>query len=106
MTIEIKPLYDRVVVERLKAKETIGSIIIPDAAQERAQEAVVLAIGPGKFLEDGDWRPVTVNVGDHVLLGKYGGSEVEIDGRKVLIVREEEILAVRTGKRLSAAEAI
>jgi chaperonin GroES len=95
--MKVRPLHDRVVVRRVKEKETVqGGIIIPDSAVEKPQEGEVLAVGQGKRLEDGKIFPLDVKVGDRVLFGKYSGSEVpvKIEGEDVLIMREDEILAV------------
>ncbi len=92
---DIRPLHDRVVVKRLEAKEEVrGGIIIPDTAREKPQEAEVIAVGPGKLNEDGKRQPMDVKKGDRVLIGKYSGSEIKIDGEEHVIVREDEILAV------------
>jgi chaperonin GroES len=92
---DIRPLHDRVVVKRLEAKEEVrGGIIIPDTAREKPQEAEVIAVGPGKLNEDGTRQPMDVKKGDRVLIGKYSGSEIKIDGEEHVIVREDEILAV------------
>lgn len=95
--MKIRPLHDRVVVRRIEEKEAVqGGIIIPDTAKEKPQEGEILAVGQGKRLEDGKIFPLDVKVGDRVLFGKYSGSEVpvKIEGEDVLIMREEEILAV------------
>jgi chaperonin GroES len=95
--MKIRPLNDRVVVKRIEEKETVlGGIIIPDSAKEKPQEGEILAVGPGKRLDDGKLCPLDVKVGDRVLFGKYSGSEVpvKIGGEDVLIMREDEILGV------------
>jgi chaperonin GroES len=95
--MKIRPLHDRVVVRRIEEKETVqGGIIIPDTAKEKPQEGEILAVGQGKRLDDGKIYPLDVKVGDRVLFGKYSGSEVpvKIEGEDVLIMREDEILAV------------
>ena len=90
----LKPLDDRVVVEPLDAEETTaGGIVLPDAAQEKQQRGKVIAIGPGRLLDSGERCAVSVKVGDEVLFGKYGGSEIEIDGKDVKVLREGDILA-------------
>jgi chaperonin GroES len=90
MTINIKPLADRVVVEPAPAEEkTAGGIIIPDTAKEKPQRGTVVAVGPGKKDE-----PMTVKVGDKVLYGKYAGTEINIDGKEYLIMRESDIYAI------------
>jgi len=93
--VNIRPLHDRVVVKRVEREEQIrGGIIIPDTAKEKPQEAEVVAVGPGKFNEDGKRTPMDVKEGDHVLIGKYSGSEIRIEEDELVIVREDEILAV------------
>ena len=93
--MNIRPLHDRVVVKRLEAKEQIrGGIIIPDTAKEKPQEAEVIAVGPGKVLEDGKRSAMDVKAGDRILIGKYSGSEIKLDDQEYVIVREDEILAV------------
>ena len=94
----IRPLHDRVIVKRLDTLEekTTGGIIIPDSAKEKPQEGKVLAIGTGKR-EDGKVIPMDVKTGDRILFAKYAGSEVKVDGEDVIILREEEILAVCEG---------
>jgi chaperonin GroES len=93
--VNIRPLHDRVVVKRLEAKEQVrGGIIIPDTAKEKPQEAEVIAVGPGKFLDDGKRAAMDVKAGDRILIGKYSGSEIKLDEQEYVIVREDEILAV------------
>ena len=90
-----RPLHDRVLVRRMQVGEQIrGGIIIPDSAKEKPQEAEVIAVGNGKLLENGERAPVDVKAGDKVLLGKYSGSEVKVDGEEYIVLREDEILAV------------
>lgn len=92
--MKINPLDDRVVVRPNEAEETTaGGIVLPDAAKEKQQRGTVLAVGPGRLLESGERAPVSVKVGDHVLFGKYGGTEIEVDGQDVKILRESDILA-------------
>lgn len=101
--MEIRPLHDRVLVERLEAEEkTAGGIIIPGSAQEKPQEAKVLAVGPGAYV-DGKLVPVDVKVGDIILLGKWAGTEVKVDGKELLIVKESDILAVISGSKSKKA---
>jgi chaperonin GroES len=93
--MKIRPLQDRVIVKRVEEEEkTKGGIIIPDTAKEKPQEARVVAIGKGKVDEDGKIIPLDVKVNDRVLLGKYSGTEINIDGEEHLIVREEDILGI------------
>jgi chaperonin GroES len=92
--IKLRPLDDRVVVEPLEAEErTAGGIVLPDTAQEKPQRGKVLAIGPGKLLDSGNRGELSVAVGDEVIFAKYGGTEVEVDGHEVKIMREGDILA-------------
>ena len=93
-SVSLAPLDDRVVVERLEAEEkSAGGIVIPDTAREKPQKARVIAAGPGKQLESGERAPMGVKVGDLVLLGKYSGTEVEVEGNEYVILRESDILA-------------
>jgi chaperonin GroES len=93
--MKIRPLQDRLVVKRLAEEEkTKGGIIIPDAAKEKPIEGEVIAVGSGKFSEDGKQRPLDVKQGDRVLFGKYSGTEIKVDGIEHLILREEEILGI------------
>ncbi|HEV3467869.1 MAG TPA: co-chaperone GroES [Pyrinomonadaceae bacterium] len=97
MATTIRPLHDRVLVRRMdEAEQVRGGIIIPDTAREKPQQGEVIAVGDGKILKDGTRRPLDVKAGDRVLFGKYGGSEVKIDGEEYLIMREDEILGVFT----------
>jgi chaperonin GroES len=93
--MKIRPLHDRVLVQRIEEEEqSKGGIIIPDTAKEKPQEGKVVAVGPGRLDEEGKRTPVSVKPGDRVLFGKYAGSEIEIDDENYLILREEDILAV------------
>ena len=93
--MKVRPLHDRILVERLEEKEVKkGGIIIPDTAKEKPQEARVIAVGNGKVGEDGKKIPLDVKAGDKILFGKYSGSEVKIDDKEYLIMREEDILAI------------
>jgi chaperonin GroES len=92
--LKLRPLDDRVVVEPKEAEErTAGGIVLPDTAKEKPQRGTVLAVGPGKLQDDGKRSPVSVAVGDEVIYGKYSGSDIEVDGREVKILRESDILA-------------
>ncbi len=92
--MKLNPLDDRVVVEPSAAEETTaGGIVLPDAAQEKPQRGTVVAVGPGKLLDSGERCPLSVGVGDQVLFGKYGGTEIEVEGKDVKILRESDILA-------------
>lgn len=91
----LRPLHDRVLVRRLEQKEEKhGGLFIPDSAKEKPQQAEVVSAGEGKRLENGERAPVEVKAGDRILLGKYSGSEVKIDGEEYVILREDEILGV------------
>jgi chaperonin GroES len=93
--MKIRPLHDRVVIRRLEEeRKSPGGIVIPDNAAEKPIQGEVIAVGNGKPLDNGQTRPMDVKVGDKVLFGKYSGSEVKIDGQEVLVMREEDILAV------------
>src|SRR5712671_3897171 len=95
ITMTIRPLYDRIVVKRIEEKQQMqGGLHIPDSAQEKPQEAEVIAVGKGKRLEDGKVVPLDVKVGDRILLAKYSGSDIKLDGQELLIVREDEVLGV------------
>ena len=90
----LKPLDDRVVVKQVEAEEkTAGGIVLPDTAKEKPQRGKVLAVGPGRLLDNGERAPIGVKKGDDILYAKYGGTEVEIDGKEVVILRESDILA-------------
>ena len=93
--MKVRPLHDRLVVRRIEEKEPAkGSIIIPDTAKEKPQEGEVLAVGNGRVLDNGTKVSLDVKVGDKILFGKYSGTDIKIDGDDVLILREEEVLAV------------
>ncbi len=93
--MKLKPLYDRVVVKKIEMEQkTAGGIILPDTAKEESQLGEVIAVGEGKLLENGEVRPLKVKVGDKVLYSKYAGNEVKVDGEELLILREEDILAI------------
>jgi chaperonin GroES len=93
--MNIRPLYDRIVVKRIEEQETVrGGIIIPDSAKEKPQEGEVVAVGQGKRLDDGKLVPLELKAGDRILFGKYSGSDIKIDGEEYLIMREDEVLGV------------
>jgi chaperonin GroES len=93
--MKIRPLHDRLLVERLAEKEVKkGGIIIPDTAKEKPQEAKVIAVGTGKVTDEGKKIPLGVKAGDKILFGKYSGSEVKIDEKEYLIMREDDVLAI------------
>ena len=92
--MDLKPLDDRIVVQPLEAEEvSAGGIVLPDSAKEKPQRGKVVAMGPGKLLDSGERSAIELEVGDEVLFGKYGGTEIEIDGTEVKILRESDILA-------------
>jgi chaperonin GroES len=91
----IRPLHDRILVKRVKEEEkTKGGIIIPDTAKEKPVEGKVVAVGNGKVLENGEQRKLEVKKGDRILFGKYSGTEVKLDGDELLILREDDVLAI------------
>jgi chaperonin GroES len=93
--MKIKPIKDNIVVKRIEEEEKkVGSIIIPDTAKEKPLTAEVVAVGSGRTLKDGKKVPLEVKVGDKVLVGKYSGSEIKLDGKEYLILREDEVLGV------------
>ena len=104
--MNIRPLYDRIVVKRIEEQETTRSgIIIPDSAQEKPQEAEVIAVGHGKRLEDGKLVALDVKAGDRILFGKYSGNEIRLDGEEYLIMREDDILGVLDATPKTAKQA-
>ena len=93
--LKIRPLHDRVIIKRLEEeRKSAGGILIPDSATEKPVRGKVLAVGKGKISEDGGVRALDVKVGDNVLFGKYSGTEVKVDGEDLLVMKEEDILAV------------
>ncbi len=93
--MKIRPLHDRVIVKRLDEDRTSpGGIVIPDTAAEKPVQGKIVAVGKGKILEDGNVRPLDVKVGDKILFGKYSGTEVKLDGEELLVMREEDVMAV------------
>ena len=91
----LRPLHDRVILKRLEEEKiSAGGTVIPDSAAEKPIRGLVVAAGTGKILEDGKVRPIAVKVGDKVLFGKYSGTEVKVDGEELLVMREEDIVAV------------
>ena len=98
MSMKLVPLHDRVLVRRVEEEETTrGGIVIPDTAKDKPQEGEVIAAGKGKVNEKGRRFPLDVKEGDRVLFGKYAGSEIKINGEELLIIREDEVLAILTG---------
>ena len=93
--MKFRPLHDRVVVKRIDAEEkTAGGIIIPDTAKEKPMEGEVVAVGPGARSDDGEIRPLDVKKGDKILIGKYSGTEIKIEGDEFVILREDDVLAI------------
>jgi len=96
--MNIRPLHDRVIVRRMEEERTSpGGIVIPDAAAEKPIKGEVVAVGNGKVLENGDVRALDLNAGDQVLFGKYSGTEVKVDGEELLVMKEDDIMAVIEG---------
>jgi len=97
--MKIRPLHDRVIVKRLEEERTSpGGIVIPDTAAEKPIQGKVMAVGKGKIFEDGSVRALDVKVGDKILFGKYSGTEVKVDGDDLVVMREEDVMAVIEGK--------
>jgi chaperonin GroES len=97
--MKIRPLHDRVIVKRLEEERTSpGGIVIPDTAAEKPIQGKVMAVGKGKILEDGKVRALDVKVGDKILFGKYSGTEVKVDGDDLVVMREEDVMAIIEGK--------
>lgn len=92
--MQIRPLHDRVIVRREEERTSAGGIVIPDTATEKPIRGVIVAIGTGKILDNGEVRHLAVKVNDKVLFGKYAGTEVKIDGQELLVMREEDIIGV------------
>ena len=97
--MKIRPLHDRVIVKRLESEtRSAGGIVIPDSAAEKPVQGKIVAVGKGKILEGGEVRPLDVKVGDKILFGKYSGTEVKVDGDDLVVMREEDVMAVIEGK--------
>lgn len=93
--MNIRPLYDRIVVKRIEERATThGDIIIPDSAKEKPQEGEVIAVGHGKRLDDGKMVALDIRAGDRILFGKYSGNEIKVDGNEYIIMREDDVLGV------------
>lgn len=93
--MKIRPLHDRVVIRRMEEETTsAGGIVIPDSATEKPAKGEIVAVGNGKITDSGDVRPLDVKVGDKVMFGKFSGTEVKVDGEELLIMREDDIVAV------------
>jgi len=97
--MKIRPLHDRVIVKRLEEERvSAGGIVIPDSAAEKPVQGKIVAVGKGKILEDGSVRALDVKVGDKILFGKYSGTEVKVDGDELVVMREEDVMAIIEGK--------
>jgi chaperonin GroES len=94
--VNIRPLHDRVIIQRIEEHKTAGGIVIPETAGDKPQRGKVLAAGPGKY-ENGQLRKLDVKIGDEVLFGKYSGTEVKVAGKDLLVMREEDIMGVVEG---------
>ena len=93
--MKLRPLHDRVIVKRLESEtKSAGGIVIPDSAAEKPSKGEVIAVGAGKRMKDGKYRALDVKVGDKVLFGKYSGNEVKVDGNDILVIKEEDIMAI------------
>ena len=98
--MKVKPLYDRILVQRMEPQEQVrGGIIIPDTAKEKPMEARIIAVGEGKYDDNGKRVPLEVKAGDHVLIGKYAGTEIKVDDEEYVILREDEVLAIIQDKK-------
>jgi chaperonin GroES len=97
--MKVRPLHDRIIVSRIEeGEQKVGGIIIPDTAKEKPQQGKVIAVGQGKFKDDGKRQALDVKDGDTILFGKYSGQEIKIDGEEYLIMREDEVLAILDSK--------
>jgi len=97
--MKVRPLHDRIIVQRIEeGEQKVGGIIIPDTAKEKPQQGKVIAVGQGKFKDDGSRQALDVKDGDTILFGKYSGQEIKIDGEEYLIMREDEVLAILDSK--------
>ncbi len=97
--MNIRPLHDRVIVRRLEEeRKSAGGIVIPDTAKEKPIQGEIVAVGKGKILENGEIRPLDVKVGDKILFGKYAGTEVKVGAEELLVMREEDVVAIIDGK--------
>ncbi|HDR9074441.1 co-chaperone GroES [Burkholderia vietnamiensis] len=93
--MQIRPLYDRVIVKRIEQQRTTASgIVIPDSAAEKPEQGEVIAVGSGRLLQNGSQQPLQLKVGDRVLFGKYAGQTVKVDGEELLVMREEDVMGV------------
>jgi chaperonin GroES len=106
MKMQIRPLYDRVIVKRIEQQRTTASgIVIPDSAAEKPEQGEVIAVGSGRLLQDGSQRPLQLKVGDQVLFGKYAGQTVKVDGEELLVMREEDVMGVLEPEASAARKA-
>ncbi|AWG30465.1 co-chaperone GroES [Burkholderia cenocepacia] len=104
--MQIRPLYDRVIVKRIEQQRTTASgIVIPDSAAERPEQGEVIAVGSGRLLQDGSQRPLQLQVGDQVLFGKYAGQTVKVNGEELLVMREEDVMGVLEPESSAARKA-
>ena len=105
--MKIRPLHDRLVIQRIEeGEQKVGGIIIPDSAKEKPQQGKVIAAGNGKVRDDGKRQPLDVKAGDTILFGKYSGQEIKLDGEEYLIMREDEVLAVLDGAEAEVAKKV
>src|ERR1700734_1847043 len=99
--MKIRPLHDRVIVKRLEEERTSpGGIVIPDTAAEKPVQGKIIAVGKGKILEERQVRPLDVKVGDKILFGKYSGTEVKVEGKALVVIREEDVISIIEGKTM------
>ncbi|CAH2810393.1 MAG: Heat shock protein 10 kDa family chaperone GroES [uncultured Caballeronia sp.] len=104
--MQIRPLYDRVIVKRIEQQRTTAwGIVIPDSTAEKPEQGEVIAVGSGRLLQDGTQRPLQLKVGDQVLFGKYTGQTVKVDGEKLLVMREEDVMGVLEPEASAAKKA-
>lgn len=94
MSVKFHPLYDRVLIERLEEKTSAGGIVIPDSAKEKPSRGKIIAVGKGKLAKDGTLHALCVKHGDIVIFGKYSGTEIKIDGKEYIVIREDDILGI------------
>jgi chaperonin GroES len=94
MSVNIRPLNDRIIIERIEERTTASGIVIPDSAGEKPSRGKVLAIGAGKLLDSGVVKSLDVKIGDEVLFGKYSGTEVKVDGKDLLVMREDDVMGI------------
>jgi len=96
--VQIRPLYDRIIVKRVDIqRKTASGIVIPDAAAEKPEQGEIVAVGDGRLLQDGSLRPLQVKPGQHILFAKYGGQTIKLNGEEFLVMREEDVLGVLEG---------